>query len=130
MASFGPESITWSFVANSDLSTAQFKLVKLTADNTVDLCSGVTDKPIGVLQNAPTSGQEAQVLISGITKVMAAAALSAGTQFATNASALAAAAVAGTDTTKYIIGTVLEANSAANGLVTAAVDCAAPNRGA
>ncbi len=130
MANFGPEPIKYTFKAASDLSAAQFKFVKMTANNTVDLCSSATDKPIGVLLNSPASGQQAAVLISGVTKVVGSAALSAGAQIGTTASGTAVALVAGTDTTKYVVGTVLDGSANANEIVTAAIDCSSPNRAA
>src|SRR5579884_3092417 len=118
MANTGPTPIKYSFVAASDLSTKQFYFVKLTASNTVDVCSAATDKPIGVLQNTPGQNGTAEVLISGIGKVSSSAALAAGAQIGTSAAGQGAALVAGTDTTKYVVGTVLEASGAAGGLAT------------
>jgi hypothetical protein len=37
--------------------------------------------------------------------------------------------VAGTDTTKYIVGQVTVASGAANGIASALIDCASPARG-
>jgi hypothetical protein len=128
MASFGPTPVKWSFPANADLSTKQFYLVKLVAGGKVDLCSAVTDVPIGVLQNKPTAGVAAEVVIEGITKVVGSAALALGATIGTTTSGTAATYAAGTDTTKYNIGTVIEANSAANGIVTAVIDCCNPGR--
>lgn len=120
----------YSFKANADLSAKQYCFVKLTANNTVDVCSATTDVPIGVLQNKPTSGQNAAVTIDGITKIVAAATIAAGALIATDASGHAASGVAGTDTTKYLVGQVIDASNGANSLLTAAISCFAPGRGA
>ena len=51
--------------AGADLSTHQFKLMKLSAvDRRVIVCAAVTDTPIGVLQNKPTAaGQQAIIAL-------------------------------------------------------------------
>lgn len=115
--------------AGADLSGSQFYLVKLhsTAGQVV-LCAAATDVPVGVLQNKPTAGQAAEVVALGITKVAGGAALSLGALIGPNASGQAAAKVAGTDTTNYVIGRVLEATGAAGGLATALVNCLSPHR--
>lgn len=116
--------------AGADLSAKQYFLVKLTADFTVDVCSAVTDIPIGVLQNAPVSGEPANVAAFGLTKIVASAALTAGNLIGSSANGRAAPYANGTDTTKYLIGHVVGAAGAANGLATALINCATPNRGA
>ena len=65
---FEEEVLDVSFKANADLSSYQFYVVKMAADNTVDVCSGATDKPIGILQNKPTSGQIARVRVMGVSR--------------------------------------------------------------
>ncbi len=62
-----------SFVAASDLSAKQYYAVEATdTDNTVDVGTGAstTYGMIGVLQNAPSSGGEAQVRVFGPTKAV------------------------------------------------------------
>lgn len=118
--------------AGADLSAVgnQYKFVKLSAINTVVLCNGVTDVPIGVLQNRPASGEGADVCAIGITKVQGDADLSVGNLIGTSADGQAAAYAAGTDTTKYIAGQVVEDNAAAGGYAVALINCANLNRGA
>lgn len=130
MANFGPEPVKYSFEAGADLSAKQFYFVKMSANNTVTVCAGVTDVPIGVLQNKPTSGQTAEVTMLGITKVSGDADLAYGNLIGTSADGQAAAYAAGTDTTKYVVGQVIDDNGAAGGLVTAAINCMNPHRGA
>ncbi|MGA1628381.1 MAG: hypothetical protein ACO330_06150, partial [Aquiluna sp.] len=60
-----------TFTAAADLSAKQYYFVKITADNTVNVCAAVTDIPIGVLQIAPASGEAASVMLYGISKVSA-----------------------------------------------------------
>ncbi len=110
-------------IAGADLSAKQFYAVKLSADNTVIVCAATTDKPYGILQNAPTSGQEAEVCVIGLTKVNSDAALAVGASIGTSADGqLATYTVA--DTTKYIIGQVQQASGAAAGMAVAFVNCA------
>ncbi|MDE2100077.1 MAG: hypothetical protein KGL39_22675 [Patescibacteria group bacterium] len=119
-----------TLTAAADLSTSQYKFVKLDSTGKAAAIAAVTDIPIGVLQNAPASGASASVMVYGVTKVQGAADLARGNQIGPSVDGQAAAYVAGTDTTKYIVGQVLEDNSAAGGYATATINCAAPHRGA
>lgn len=112
-----------SFVAGGDLSSSQFKFVKLNSSGQVVDVSGNTDNPIGILQNAPASGGVAVVMLAGISKVQGDGNLAKGDMVGTSADGQAATYVHGTDTTKYIVGQVLLDNSAAGGIATIAFDC-------
>jgi len=101
-----------AFTAGEDLSSAQFKFLTMESDGQVDLADAETDIAIGVLQNKPTAGQAAQVMISGITKVEADETLAAGNLVHPSADGQAAVFAAGTDTTKYCAGIVLEGAAA------------------
>lgn len=118
--------------AGADLSAVgnQYKFVKLSAINTVVLCNGATDVPIGVLQNRPASGEGADVCAIGVTKVQGDADLSVGNQIGTSADGQADAKTPGTDTTEYVVGVVLEDNAAAGGYAVALINCASPGRAA
>lgn len=130
MAYEGPQICIPGLSAGADLSTHQYKFVKLSASKTVILCAAATDVPIGVLQNKPTSGREAAVCAIGVTKVSSDAALTAGTVIGTSADGQADAKVAGTDTTEYAVGVVVLASGAAGDLATAVINCASPGRAA
>jgi hypothetical protein len=125
-------SLKITLVAGADLSAAQYTFVKLDATGGVIQCSAVTDAPIGVLQNNPSSGQEAEVVVAGGTKVKVGAAITAGnlqtTALGTSAAGLAVAKVLGTDTTNFSVGRPLSAAGGANEIITAVINCAAPNR--
>lgn len=123
-------SVKVTLVAGADLSAAQYKFVKLNASGQVVVCSGATDLPIGVLQNDPASGAEAEVLVVGGTKILAGAAIGEGAQIGTSSAGKAAALVAGTDTTKYVAGTLLTESGADGEIVTAVINCANPHRAA
>jgi len=61
-----------TFVADQDLRTKQYFLVKMQATGTpmgVILASAVTDACIGVLQNEPNTGEAAVVRVLGTSKV-------------------------------------------------------------
>ena len=119
-----------SLEAAADLSAKQYYFVRVSAAGKVDLPTGATQKPIGVLQNKPTSGQTAEVMIIGVTKVNSDAALSREDLIGTAADGQADAKTPGTDTTEYVVGMVIEASGAAGGLATAVINCATPHRAA
>lgn len=104
-----------TFPAAADLSTHQYKFVKLDANGKVALQAAATDKPIGILQNKPNAANvSATVRILGISKVKFAGTSAPGDALYGDAAALAATwAVA--DTTKYPVALATNAgNSAAN----------------
>jgi hypothetical protein len=120
-----------SFQAAADLSAYQFRFVKLDANGQVALCSAVTDIPIGVLQDKPgAQGRACNVMLDGITKIVGGANLAKGDQVGTDTTGRAVAYVAGTDTTKYPVGQILEDNSVAGGLCTMVFDAKKAARGA
>lgn len=98
--------------AAADLSSKQYHFVKLASATTVNVCSAITDKPIGILQNTPTSGQAAEICIFGISKVVADGTLAAGNLIGTSSDSQADAIAAGTDTTVYVMGQAIEAAAA------------------
>ena len=102
-----------NLTAAADLSAKQFYFVKLASATTVNVCSGVTDKPIGVLQNTPTSGQAAEIVFFGISKVSADGTTAAGDLLGTSSDGQAAVYTS-SDTTKYVCGQAIEAGAAGN----------------
>lgn len=130
MAYEASQPLKHTFVAGEDLSAKRYHFVKISADNTIVACSGVTDVPIGVLQSNPASGQEAEVVISGITKVVADEALTAGDAVGTSADGQAQVVTVGTETTVYLAGRVIAGAGAAGRVATAVIDCAAAGRAA
>ena len=130
MAWEGNIVLNHTFEAAADLSAKQFYFVKLTSAGKVDVCAAVTDVPIGVLQNKPTAGQAATVMIIGITKLVADAAVDEGNIIGTGADGQAQPVTVGTETTVYIAGQALSQVSNAGEVFTAVVNCAAPARAA
>jgi len=121
-------SVKVTLVAAADLSSKQYTFVKLDASGQAAAAAAATDIPIGVLQNAPTAGQEAEVLVVGGTKIVAGAAIGEGALVGTSSAGKAVALVAGTDTTKYVVGTLLTESAADGNIVTAVINCANPGR--
>jgi len=101
-----------TLTASADLSSSQYYFVKMSGDNTVTVCAAVTDKPIGVLQNKPESGESAVVRVFGVSKVSADATLAAGNIIGTSADGQAQPVAAGTETTVFNCGQVITGGAA------------------
>jgi len=127
---FSNYSVKVTLVAGADLSALQYNFVKINSSGLAVACAAATDIPVGVLQNAPISGQEAEVLVVGGTKIKAGAAIGEGAQIGTGSTGKAVALVAGTDATKYVAGTLLTESAADGNIVTAVINCATPHRAA
>jgi hypothetical protein len=102
--------------AGADLSTHQFKAMKVTAADTVGVATSLGERVEGVLQNKPSAnGQAATVAVApSMTKMVASAAIVAGAFVTTAADGRAVTAGAGHN----VLGTALTAATAANQLVT------------
>ena len=116
--------------AGADLSTKQYYFVKVNTSGQAVLCAAATDRPIGVLQNTPESGEEASVLVVGGTKVVSSGSIDEGALIGTASTGKADAKTPGTDTTEYAVGTVILAAGADNEILTAVINCANPHRAA
>ena len=101
-----------TLTAAADLSSSQYYFVKLASATTVNVCSAITDLPIGILQNTPTSGQAADVRIFGVSKASADGTITAGRWISTSADSQAAGITPGSDTTQYVMGQAIQAASA------------------
>src|SRR5712664_178464 len=130
MAFEQPGFVDGTRVAGADLSTHQFKYVKLNTSGQVILCAAATDKPYGILQNKPVANQAAEVMRDGLSKNVMAASNTIGNVGGTDANGLFAAYAFGTDTTKYICSEVVLNAAATNGIGTVSFSCFAPPRGA
>ena len=102
-----------SLEANGDLSADQYKPVNVvvgTVDFRVEVAVSEADFGVGVLQNKPShAGAAATVQVSGITRMIASAALNAGIQVAPGASGRVVAAGA----TDMPLGVLLDSPGAA-----------------
>jgi hypothetical protein len=120
-----------TLVAAADLSSNQYNFVKLDSTGKAAAVTATTDRPIGILQNAPTLGQEAEVLVVGGSKLVAGGAITEGAVIGTSAAGKGSALTIGgsSGTAFYILGTSLEEVSAANSVTTVVVNCASAARG-
>ena len=112
MAYESPSINLGTLTAAADLSSKQYYFVKLASATTVNVCSAITDLPIGILQNNPESGEQAIVQIFGISKVVADGTITAGRWMGTSADSQAAGITPGSDTTVYVMGQAIQAASA------------------
>jgi hypothetical protein len=120
-------SVKVTLVAAADLSGAQYKFVKLDSAGKAALVAADTDRPIGVLQNAPLAGQEASVLVTGGTKLVLGATLTPASVLGTTATGTGAARTVGTDLTKYILGAILQ-GGASGEIGSAVINCSSAAR--
>ena len=91
----------------------QYHFVKLTGNHQVGLAVGVADAVVGVLQNKPqTPGSAATVAYSGVTNVIAGAAITAGTAVGPDAAGAAVGAGA-----NAVAGYAITASTAAGQLI-------------
>jgi len=92
-------------------------MVKI-ASNKATLAATVTDVIIGVTRDPAKAGETVAVVTAGVADVLASAAISEGAVVGTTVTTgRGKALTVGTDTTQYIVGTALEAASAAGNLV-------------
>ena len=59
-----------TMTASADLSAKQYHLVYVSGDNTVTFVASAGAKYLGILQNAPESGEAAIVRVQGISKLV------------------------------------------------------------
>jgi hypothetical protein len=127
---FSANSIRTTLVAGADLSDKQFHFVEVdNGTGRVTAVDNATDRPIGVLQNTPKSGEAADVLIAGGTKIAAGGTASPGQPVFSNASAVAVTLGIGTTgSAAYLVGSFIE-SAAAGTITTAVINCANAGRG-
>jgi len=123
-------SVKVTLVAAADLSSKQYMFVKLDSAGKAAAIAANTDRAIGVLQNAPTEGQEAEVLVVGGTKLVAGEAIAEGAVLSTTSAGKADSIAVGTATTQYILGTALTEVAADGEILTAVINCASSGRAA
>jgi len=57
--------------AAADLSAKQFRCVKVTADKKINIATAAGEAVLGVLQDKPIAGSPGNVMLSGVTKIVA-----------------------------------------------------------
>lgn len=114
---------TRSYEAVADLSGSHFRFVKLTGSKIVGAVTAATDNAIGVLQNKPlepgvgvfkgAQNNAATVMLSGVSRVVAGAALNGGVAVTIDATGRVVAAGAGAK----VVGVTETSCSAADQIV-------------
>ncbi len=121
--------LTETFIAAVALTAYQYHGMKMSANRTCTIFAAETDVPVGVLQNTPGSGEEAEVLVIGRSPIVLGGTIVAGNPFYFDGSGHAIASVAGTSTTKYVAG-ICTIGGDIGETGEAIINCAAPGRGA
>ena len=117
-----------SVEAGENLSGTQVCGLTLESDNTVVRLDGVTDVPFGVLQNKPTSGKTAAVMVIGRTKVEFGETVTVGAQIRFGANGKASIFQVDADVTAYCAGICKEGGDAGE-IGTAMINCCNTVRG-
>lgn len=110
-----------NFTTNGDLTSAQYKVAKIYDSLTIGLASATTDLLAGIIENIPLSGtgQSIRIVTAGLTKAVAAGALTAGAVLTTDANGHVAALAT---TTAVRIGYAYTSASAASELISILVN--------
>lgn len=90
--------------ATADLSAKQYFCVAFDSSTGVSLVAAAGAKCDGILQNAPIAGQAAQVRTSGLSKAIAAEAITAGAEVESDANGKLVNAVKGTVSGSNVVG--------------------------
>ena len=122
----GPQTIV-SLSAAEDLSGSQYMVVYCDANGAAALNNdGGTEIPLGILQNAPTAGQTAEVVVAGVTKAMANSGFALQNLLAAvDADGMLSNVIAG----DYVVGQPLTAPGGAGEIFTALVNFSQPYLG-
>jgi hypothetical protein len=111
------DTLDITLLAATDLSAYQYCFVKLTADNTVNVC-GAGEQAIGILQNKPNAlGKEARVRVFGVSRIKNGVAGAIGYGVKVMSGALGVG-VASTTDKDIFFGIVLDGVSAQNEIAT------------
>lgn len=76
---FNDQSIYKSFIASASITA--FQLVKQDSAGKVTPCTADTDVPVGVAQQAVSSGEVVNVCVLGLSRAVAGGTITAGTHF-------------------------------------------------
>lgn len=124
MATEASQPLKITLQAASDLSSYQYHFIKMDSAGKATPVTATTDAPIGVLQNNPSNTNEGcEVVVVGVTKLSADAAVNIGAYIGVSADGQATMKTAGTDTTGYLAGVALDTASTASIIFTGLVNC-------
>lgn len=113
----------------ASLAAKQYYFVKQHTDGTIIVPAAITDRPLGILQNNPVVGGEAELMVDGVSKVIAGETIAINDVIGIAADGRAIPVVPGTDTTAYVLGVALSAGDAGQ-TVSVLFDCKSPARAA
>ncbi len=118
---------SFTAIAAASFAAAQYKFAKISADNTVALGTDLTDIPCGIIQNDCASGGAAEIMVSGISKLLVGAggAVTAGMLVGCDAEGCAVEVDPDGANDYYYVGQVLE-GAAASAYCTVLFNCATP----
>lgn len=116
-----------SFEAGTDLSSSQFLLVELAADNQIDPVAAAAGNPyIGIVQTNPdTVGAAATVMISGVSKAVAGAAVTVADEVVQGATTAGRVETLAAGAGQRVVGRAL-ASGAAGEIIPVLIGHAAP----
>lgn len=115
-----PGQIIGNLNATADLSALQYSFVRVTTDGGIAGTTVFTQRSLGVLQNAPTSNQACEIMVTGISKLGASTTtIVLGDLIGSTAVGRAVTYTSGT--TGFIAGQVLETVTSSLGLLTVAL---------
>ena len=117
----------YTLTAGEALTAAPYKFAKISADNTASIGTDLTDIPCGVIQNDCASGDAAEIMASGITKILVGAggAVVAGNLIGCDAEGCAVVVDPDGTSDYYYCGQVLIGASAGE-YCTALINCMTP----
>jgi len=101
-----------SFVAENDLSSSQYRIVKLGTNDNEVAAATAGDQAVGVLQNKPKAGEPANVRFLATTKVEAGGAVTKGNYVKSDANGKAVASSADQENA---VGVALEGTTNGDG---------------
>jgi len=111
--------------AEADLSALQYHFVKAGSSGGVVTCDTQGENALGVLQNKPTSGKDAVIVMLGITKLKAMAAIADGAGLTvSDVTATEAEADDSPASAEHVLGKSIHGQAAVAGdIITALVNC-------
>lgn len=115
--SFTIPGFTITRLAAEDLSASQFRFVAINSSGQAALVTTAGGGALGVVQNDPAVGEAATIMLDGVSKVVAGAAVAAGADIASDTEGRAVAA----STNNRILGIALEEASSAGAIIAVAL---------
>jgi hypothetical protein len=105
------------YTASADLSGKQYCFARQSGTaGQLNVTSLATQKPIGVIQNKPTTGQPVDLMVTGVSKMVAGAAVAAGADVMSDANGNAITAVTNTGA-NFSLGQAQTAAAAAGTII-------------